>query len=173
MNTIDCTLAEHGAQILAILNEAIVTSTALYDYQPRPPQAMIAWFDAKHKGNFPVVGVVGDDGTLLGFASYGIFRNFPAFKYSIEHSVYVHNAHRGKGISILLMNELIARAQAQNYHLMVGCIDASNETSIALHIKLGFAHSGTITQAGFKFGRWLDAAFYQKVLATPFAPIDG
>lgn len=173
MKIIDCSLLEHGAQILAILNDAIATSTALYDYKPRPPEAMTIWFDAKQKGNFPVLGAVAEDGTLMAFASYGTFRNYHAYKYSVEHSVYVHQAHRGKGLSVVLMNELMARAQAQNYHLLVGCIDAGNDASIALHKKLGFTHSGTITQVGFKFGRWLDAAFYQKVLATPDEPVDG
>ncbi len=56
---------------------------------------------------------------------------------------------------------------------MVGGIDASNAVSIRLHERLGFTHCGTIAQAGFKFGRWLDLAFYQKILATPAAPVDG
>ena len=170
---IDCTEAEHAPAILAILNEAIVNSTALYDYAPRPPEAMAAWFATKRAQGFPVIGAVNEAGTLMGFASWGTFRAFPAFKYTVEHSVYVHIDHRGRGLSKLLMNELIRRAREAQLHVLVGCIDASNTASIALHQRLGFEHSGTMPQVGFKFGRWLDAAFYQLNLDTPIEPQDG
>lgn len=170
---IDCIEAEHGPQILAILNEAIANSTALYDYVPRPPEAMAAWFATKRANGFPVVGAVDEAGTLLGFASWGAFRAFPAYKYTMEHSVYVHINHRGRGLSKRLMNELIRRARDAQVHVLVGCIDASNTASIALHQRLGFTHSGTFPQVGFKFGRWLDAAFYQLTLDTPTEPRDG
>lgn len=170
---IDCNEAEHALAILDILNDAIVHSTALYDYVPRPPQAMENWFAAKRANGFPVVGAVDASGTLLGFASWGTFRAFPAYKYTVEHSVYVHNAARGRGIAKRLMLELIRRARDTELHVLVGCIDASNTTSIRLHEQLGFVHSGTLPQVGFKFGRWLDAAFYQLNLETPTQPQDG
>ena len=170
---IDCTEAEHADAILAILNEAIVNSTALYDYVPRPREAMKTWFATKRANGFPVVGAVDDSARLVGFASYGTFRAFPAYKYTVEHSVYVHHEHRGLGLGKVLIGELIRRARAANLHALVGCIDAGNAGSIALHKSLGFAHSGTFAQVGFKFGRWLDAAFYQLLLETPAAPVDG
>ena len=73
----------------------------------------------------------------------------------------------------MLLEALIAAAVEQDYHVMVGGIDASNAVSIKLHESLGFTHCGTVKQAGFKFGRWLDLAFYQKILTTPAAPVDG
>ncbi|AZY48274.1 GNAT family N-acetyltransferase [Bordetella avium] len=170
---IDCTEAEHSAAILDILNDAIVNSTALYDYHPRPPSAMAAWFAAKRAGGYPVVGAVDGEGRLLAFASWGVFRAFPAFKYTVEHSIYVHGDQRGRGLGGLLLRELIRRACEAQVHVLVGCIDASNRGSIALHEKLGFKHSGTLSQVGFKFGRWLDASFYQLTLATPEEPRDG
>ena len=87
---------------------------------------MTAWFKAKESGEFPVIGIEGDNEQLLGFASYGTFRAWPAYKYSVEHSVYVHKAHRGKGLGRKLMVDLIAAAQDQNYHLLVAGIEASN-----------------------------------------------
>jgi phosphinothricin acetyltransferase len=169
---VDCTLEQHGDAILAILNDAIVHSTALYDYRPRTPESMVAWFAAKRTGRFPVVGIMnGDD--LAGFATYGTFRAWPAYKYSVEHSVYVHREHRGKGVGSALMTRLIAIAAEQQYHVMVGGIDVGNAASIALHTRLGFTHAGTIREAGFKFGRWLDLAFYQRILDTPAEPADG
>jgi len=170
---IDCTEAEHAPAILAILNEAIVTSTALYDYVPRPPEAMARWFATKRASGFPVVGAVDATGRLLGFASWGTFRAFPAYKYSVEHSVYVHRDARSRGLGELLLRALIERAREKQLHVIVGCIDASNERSIRLHERLGFVHSGTMGQIGFKFGRWLDASFYQLVLDTPSHPNDG
>lgn len=173
MRFVDCTLDEHGPAILEILNDAIVHSTALYDYRPRTADAMVGWFAAKAAGRFPVIGAIDDNGRLAGFASYGTFRAFPAYKYSVEHSVYVHRDHRGHGLGTTLMARLIDAARAQQVHVMIGGIDAANTVSIAMHERLGFVHAGTIRQAGFKFGRWLDLAFYQLTLPTPDHPVDG
>lgn len=170
---IDCNEADHASAILEILNDAIVNSTALYDYKPRPPEAMATWFGTKRANGFPVVGAVDEAGTLLGFASWGTFRAFPANKYTVEHSVYVHRDQRGRGLGERLLLELIRRARGEQIHVLVGCIDATNGGSIALHTKLGFTHSGTIKEAGFKFGHWLDAAFYQLNLEMPVPPVDG
>src|SRR3954471_2672224 len=80
-----CTYARHAGAILDILNDAIVNSTALYDYVPRPAESMVGWFKAKEDKNYPVLGLESDDGELVGFASYGPFRAWPAYKYSVEH----------------------------------------------------------------------------------------
>jgi phosphinothricin acetyltransferase len=110
---------------------------------------------------------------LLGFASWGAFRSFPAYKYSVEHSIYVHRDARRRGLGERLLRALIERARERQLHVLVGCIDAANAGSIRLHERLGFVHSGTMRQIGFKFGRWLDASFYQLNLDTPFQPVDG
>ncbi len=170
---IDCTFEAHAGSILDILNDAIVHSTALYDYEPRPLQSMVGWFGARRERDYPVIGAVDAAGTLLGFASYGAFRAWPAYKYSVEHSVYVHREQRGRGIGRVLLQRLVERAREQQYHVLVGGIDVANAASIALHESVGFSHAGTIRQAGFKFGRWLDLAFYQLLLDTPARPVDG
>jgi phosphinothricin acetyltransferase len=170
---IDCSFEQHAQAILDILNDAIVHSTALYDYQPRQMQHMVAWFEAKRAGNFPVIGIEDEQGRLLAFGSYGTFRAYPAFKYTVEHSVYVHKDHRAKGLGAVIMKALIAAARQNNRHALMGAIDASNAASIALHERLGFKHVGTLPQVGFKFGRWLDLAFYQLLLDTPEQPVDG
>lgn len=172
MRLIHCTEVEHAPAILAIFNEAIANSTALWEYQPRPPQAMKAWFATKRDHNFPVIGLE-DEGQLLGFASWGHFRAFAAYKYTVEHSIYVHRDHRGKGAGRVLLQALVGLAQERGVHTMVGGIDATNEASIGLHRSLGFEHAGTVAQAGFKFGRWLDLSFYQRVFETPSEPVDG
>jgi L-amino acid N-acyltransferase len=168
-----CQFDTDAAAILAIFNHAILHTTALYEYNPRTMATMQQWFANKAAGNFPVWGLKNSEGQLVAFGSYGTFRAFPAFKYSVEHSVYVHPEHQGMGYGKLMLQQLIRSAEAQNYHLLIGGIDASNNGSIALHQKLGFVHSGTITQAGYKFGRWLDLSFYQLTLKTPIQPVDG
>eukprot|EP01032_Pedospumella_encystans_P002214 gene2214-2599_t len=120
MRLIPCTEEAHAGTILAILNDAIVTSTALYDYKPRTPEQMAGWFATKRANGFPVIGAVDDDGRLMGFASYGSFRAFPAYKYTVEHSVYVDAADRGKGLGRTLLEAIVAEAQAREVHVLVG-----------------------------------------------------
>ena len=173
MKLIDCD-ESYAPQILAIYNHAILHTTALYDYRARTPEMMTTWFQNKRAGNYPIIGAIDEnDGTLLGFGSYGPFRNFPAYKYTVEHSLYVRHDCRGRGLGRILLQEVITRAQAQNYHVLVAAIDSQNEVSIRLHQKFGFTHSGGIQQAGFKFNRWLDLVFYQLILPTPAKPQDG
>lgn len=173
MRLVQCEQKRHAEAILAIFNDAIVNSTALYDYKPRTMDMMATWFENKTRGEFPVIGIENDTGELMAFGSYGTFRAWPAYKYSVEHSVYVDARFRARGLGKWVLQEVIAAAQGQGYHTLVGVIDASNSVSIRLHERLCFTHCGTIRQAGFKFGRWLDVAFYQLILPTPSNPVDG
>ena len=157
-------------EIREIFNDAILHSTALYDYKLRTMDVMNSWYAEKQNGNYPVIGAFDQVGLLLGFASYGSFRSRPAYKYSVEHSVYVRSDQRGRGIGTLLLKEIIKIAEKQDYHILIGGIDASNLESIRLHEKEGFVFNGIIREAGFKFGRWLDLAFYQLILKTPLSP---
>jgi len=108
--------------------------------------------------------VLDEDGTLMGFGSYGPFRPHAAYQHTVEHSIYVDARFRGRGLGKELLNRLIERATQQGYHMMIGVIDAENAGSIALHAKAGFEPCGHIREAGFKFGRWLDLALYQLIL---------
>lgn len=172
MRLIRCDIS-FSDQIRAILNDAILNSTALYDYHPWTPEMMTAWFEVKEKGNYPVIGLVTETGELAGFGSYGVFRSRPAYKYTVEHSLYVAQPFRGRGLGMLILQEIISAARAQGYHVLVGGIDADNAASIRLHEKLGFVHAGTLKQVGYKFDRWLNLAFYQLVLDTPANPVAG
>jgi L-amino acid N-acyltransferase len=173
VNLVDCEPARHSAAILAIFNEAIANSTAIYEFLPLEPDYMDKWFAAKAAGRYPVIGLENDDGVLMGFASYGKFRDRPAYKYTVEHSIYIDTRFRGRGHGRVLLDAVVAAAVKQDYHVMVGGIDASNAGSIRFHERMGFSHCGTVKQVGFKFGRWLDLALYQKILATPVTPVDG
>jgi len=163
----------HAAAVREIFNEAIEHTTALYDYQPRSATTVLQWFGAKARDGYPVLAAVDGEGTLLGFASYGAFRAWPAYKYSIEHSLYVHRDCRRRGVGRQLLLQLVQHASQQGFRTMIGGIDADNLASIALHEEQGFVHAGTIRDAGYKFGRWLNLAFYQKILAGPQRPVEG
>ena len=170
MKLAPCTRA-HAPEILAIFNDAILHTTALYEYEPRTPEFMAAWFETKERAGLPVIGAFADDGALAGFASYGPFRAaFPAYRHTVEHSVYVHGAHRRQGIAQKLLAELIAQATTREVRVMIGVIDSANTASIALHEKLGFSRSGVLRGVGYKFGRWLDVDLLQLTLPGPATP---
>jgi L-amino acid N-acyltransferase len=168
-----CNPDAHAAAVREILNDAILNTTALYDYQTWSQAVVLKWLGDKARNGHPVIAALDETGDLLGFGTYGQFRVRPAYKYTVEHSVYVHRDHRRRGIGRALLTRLIGLAGEQQLHVLVGGIDVSNVGSIALHEQLGFRHAGTISQAGYKFGRWLDVAFYQLILPTPRQPMDG
>lgn len=173
LNIVQCTHERHAAAILDIFNDAIVNSTALYDHHAHGAkhgqlvrgQTCRRISRHRHRGCARPVAWL---------CSWGSFRAYPAYKYTVEHSVYVHPEHRGLGLGQQLMDLLIAEArQRGDVHVLVGAIDAANAGSIALHKRLGFESVGLMPQVGFKFGRWLDLAFYQLTLQTPLNPVDG
>jgi phosphinothricin acetyltransferase len=167
MTVAPCTRA-HSPEILAIFNDAILHTTALYEYEPRTPEFMAAWFEAKERASLPVLGAFAADGTLAGFASYGPFRGtLPGFRYTVEHSIYVNQSYRRQGVARTLLTELIAQATAREVRVMVGVIDSANLASLALHDAFGFARAGVLRNVGFKFGRWLDVDLVQLTLPGP------
>ncbi|WP_107841093.1 GNAT family N-acetyltransferase [Metasolibacillus meyeri] len=151
---------EDVAGILEIFNDAILTSTAVYLYKPQTLEQRIAWFETKQAANEPIF-VYEEEGQVAGYATYGPYRAYPGYAYTVEHSVYVHKAHHRKGIATKLMHILIEEAKEQGLKTMIACIDAENAASIISHEKLGFIFCGTIRNAGYKFERWLDVSFYQ------------
>ncbi len=157
--------------ILTIYNDAILNTTAVYTYNSDTLENRRLWYEQKMKDGYPVM-VYELDNKAVGFATFGPFRAWPAYKYSIEHSVYVDSNYRRKGIGAALLKEIISIAIDREYATLIAGIDAANEKSIALHEHFGFVHSGTIAKAGFKFNRWLDLAFYQLHLPGPKNPVE-
>ena len=149
--------------ILAIYNEVIANTTAVYDYEPHTIEMRQAWFASKKEQGFPVfVAVEADE--ILGLSSIGPFRAWAAYKYSVENSIYVAAAARGRGVGKLLMPPIITAAKQLCMHTMLAGIDASNEASIQLHRHFGFEECAHFKQVGWKFERWLDLKFLQLML---------
>ena len=146
--------------ILEIHNDAIRTTTAIWDEQEVGLEDRRAWFDARRAAGLPVL-VAEADGSVIGFASYGPWRPKTGYRFTVENSVYVHPDHRGRGTANALMSVLIERARAADVHTIVAGIEAANAGSIALHEKFGFRRVGLLREVGFKFGRWLDLAYLQ------------
>jgi phosphinothricin acetyltransferase len=142
--------------ILEIVNHAILNTTAIYDYNPRSLEEQTVIFENKNAKNFPTF-VAEQNNEIVGFGTYDTFRTKVGYRFTVEHSVYVKEGFAGKGIGQLLMEELISTAKKENYHIMIGVIDASNENSIRFHEKFGFESMGILKEVGFKFDRWLDA----------------
>ena len=146
--------------ILAIYNDAILHTTSVYKYEEETLGDRQQWLLDKQAQGLPVF-VLEEDGAVIGFATYGPFRVYPAYKFTIENSIYVHPEHSGKGVASRLMKQLIVQSKEAGYKTMIACIDADNAASIKLHEKFGFTHSGTLSNVGFKFDKWLNLAMYQ------------
>jgi phosphinothricin acetyltransferase len=154
---------EDLAQILAIYNEVIRNSTAVYSEEEFTPARGETWFDAKIGHGFPLI-VARDALGITGFGTFGEFRAWPCYRHSVEHSVHVRADRRGQGVGRALVVELLLRASAMGKHVMIAGIDADNAISIGLHSSLGFVPVGHFREVGFKFGRWLDLVFMECML---------
>jgi phosphinothricin acetyltransferase len=157
--------------ILEIYNDAILNTTAVYDYEPHTLEMRRQWFRIKEAQGYPVF-VAEENGKIAGFSSMGPFRAWAAYKYSVENSIYVAAGQRGKGIGKLLLEPLIKAASALDLHTIIAGIDATNEISIKLHRSVGFEEVAHFKQVGYKFGRWLDLTFMQLLLKTPEQPVE-
>lgn len=154
---------EDATAILEIINDAILTSTALYDYLPRTLTNQAAIFDDKLAKGFPIIVATLNE-IVVGFGYYSEFRFREAYKFTVENSVYADKDYIGKGVGKLIMERLIDLAKSQKLHTMIAVIDAENEGSIVFHEKFGFKTVGIIKESGFKFDRWLDSVIMQKMI---------
>ena len=149
--------------ILDIYNHVIENTTAVYSERPHTLQMRKDWFQDRVSNNFPVY-VAEMEGEVAGFSSFGHFRVWPCYRYTVEISVYVKEAYRGRGISKVLVTSLIQRGREMNMHAMIAGISADNEISINLHQSLGFKEVAHFKEVGYKFGRWLDLKFLELLI---------
>ncbi|MDH4563405.1 N-acetyltransferase family protein [Pseudomonas sp. BN411] len=150
--------------ILAIYNDAVENTTAIWNETLVDLANRRAWLADRTAACFPVLVAVDPAGDVLGYASYGTWRTIEGFRHTVEHSVYVRGDQRGQGLGPALMQALVERARQADLHVMVAAIESENTASIRLHERLGFVTTGQMPQVGRKFGRWLDLTFMQLIL---------
>lgn len=150
-------------EILDILNYEIEHSTVVYDYKKRTLVQQEKWFKSKQENKMPIL-VVEENNTILGYGTYSIYRPWEAYKYSVEHSIYIQNKAQAKGIGKIIMEALITQAKDKGYHTMIAGIDAENDVSYHFHKKFGFKEVGRLNEVGYKFNRWLDLIYMQLYL---------
>jgi L-amino acid N-acyltransferase len=154
--------------ITAIYNEIVASSNAVWTEKRDTEADRLAWMTARRELGYPVL--VATEGTaVVGYGTFGDFRAWPGYRYSVEHSVYIHSDHRGHGLGRLIVGELVSAATALGKHVLIAGIDGGNQASIRLHASMGFAEVARMPEVGRKFGRWLDLVFMQRVLDTPGA----
>lgn len=150
--------------LLAIYNDVIATSTAVYSYVPVTLEDRTQWWRSRTAQGYPVLVAV-DDSEVLGFSTFGDFRTWPGYRFTVEHSVHVRADRRGQGIGQKLVQALFPRAAALGKHVMIAGVDGANTASIRFHERLGFEKAGQLREVGFKFDRWLDLVFLQRWIA--------
>lgn len=149
--------------IAQIYNYAIEHSLAVFTETPSTVAERIEWLRARRGAGYPVF-VCDLAGRVVGFASFSDFRPWPGYRFTVEHSVYVSQPHRGRGVGTLLMNKLFDAASALGKRTMVAGVEAGNTTSVRFHERLGFARAGTLPAVGFKFGTSVDLMFLYRSL---------
>jgi phosphinothricin acetyltransferase len=149
--------------LLEIYNAAVLNETSIWHDDISDLAERGKWWKARTSQGFPVY-VADLDGAVIGYGTFGEFRANQGYRFSVEHSIYVTSSVQRRGVGSVLLTRLIAEARRMNMHVMVGGIAADNVASIALHQRFGFVETGRMPQVGFKFGRWLDLVFMQKLL---------
>jgi L-amino acid N-acyltransferase YncA len=149
--------------ILDIYNHAIINTTAVYQEDMHTLPMRQQWFADKLKLGHPVF-IAETDNKVIGFSTYGSFRNWPGYRFTVEHSVYVHVDERGRGVGKLLVQAVITHARDKGMHVLIAGVDNAAEGSLRLHQSLGFVEVAHFKQVGFKFNRWLDLKFLQLLL---------
>ena len=149
-----------AAFITDLRNRHVATSAAIYTETPTALADVEAWFDLP----YPVLVAETADGPA-GYASLSAYNAKTGYRFTAENSVYVVDDHHGRGVGGVLLDRLIDAGREMGLRTILARIDTGQTPSLALHLGRGFAPVGVIAEAGFKFGRWRDVAYLQKMLA--------
>lgn len=150
--------------ILDIYNDAVLNTAASWDYEPATLEARTLWFEQHRQLGYPVLVAIDDAGCVVGWGALSKFREKIGYQFTVEHSIYVASGFRGRGIGRVIVQSLIDEARQLGKHVIVGGVETSNEASLRLHLSLGFVEVARFREVGYKFDRWLDIAFLQKML---------
>lgn len=159
-------VVEDLAQITEIYNSIVLTSTAIYNDTPATLEERIAWWRARIEKAFPVLVAVEGD-AVLGYASFGEFRSWPGYRFTVEGTVHIREGVRGQGMGRQLLAELIAAARAAGKHIMIAGVDSENEASLRFLRAAGFVPAGELREVGYKFGRYLNLSFLEYWITEP------
>jgi len=149
--------------ILEIYNDAVLTTTASYDYEPRTLEHRQQWFVERRRDDYAIFVAVNDTGRVIGWSALNPYHARFGFRFTAENSVYVASDHRGQGVGRRLLAPLMDAAQVRGLRAVIAAIDADNEASLRLHAALGFVKVGHFRQVGFKFNRWLDVVYLERL----------
>jgi len=151
--------------IAAIYRHAVLNGTASFELDPPDETEMRSRYEAIRAGGYPYIVAEDDEGRIAGYAYANAFRPRPAYRWSVENSVYIDPGMQGQGIGKLLMVALLEKTEALGFRQVIAVIGGSqHKASIRLHESLGFEMIGAFKGSGFKFGRWLDTVLMQKAL---------
>lgn len=168
----DCTIRDARLDDLdainEIYNESVLNSTATYDETPVSRAARLEWWH-EHGPAYPVL-VAERDGQVLGWASLSRHKERCAYRFTVESSVYLRPDARGQRLGTRLMTALLERVPSLGYHSVIAGVSADQEVSLRLHRGLGFVQVAHFREVGFKFGRWLDVIYLQRMFPPAHAP---
>jgi phosphinothricin acetyltransferase len=154
------------AGILEIYNDAVLTTTATYDYEPRSLEHRQAWFDDHHRTGLPIFTAI-HEGRVIGWSAINWYHDRAGYRFTGENSIYIAPLWRGKGVGKRLLAPTVEAGREFGLHVIIAAIDATNEASIRLHERFGFEQVGLFKRVGYKFGRWLDVVYLELLLPEP------
>ena len=153
--------------ILEIYNDAVLTTTATYDYDLRTLAHRQAWFDDHQKTGLPIFVALESTGRIVGWSALNRYHDRMGYRFTTENSIYIAADMRGQGIGKQLLSPLIETAKTIGVHAIIAAIDSANDASIRLHARFGFETVGHFKRVGYKFDRWLDVIYMELLLPEP------
>lgn len=157
-------------EITAIYNDVLTHSTAIYNDRPATVADRIAWWRARFDQHYPVL-VATDSQHVCGFGSFGDFRPWPGYRFTVEGTIHVASAYRSRGVGSMLLKVLIEKAILAGKHSMIAGVDSENTASLAFLERFGFQRVGYLPEVGYKFDRYLNLILLQYWL-TPRVQLD-
>ncbi len=154
--------------ITAIYNSVLLTSTAIYNDTPVTVDDRHAYWQSRLAQNYPLLVAVDDTNPndILGYATFGDFRSWPGYRFTVEGTIHIREGVRNRGLGTELLNHLITRARTLNKHALIAGVDSENGASLRFLTRYGFKEVGRLPEVGYKFNRFLTLVFLQYLLGT-------